>query len=83
MNRIVPVIVVIGAGAVPSTGKAVLLTTLTTLMAFGTISFSSHKGLAQLGMITCIGLSIALLTSLFVIPILIRLTSSRVAGSTS
>jgi len=61
-------------GAVSSTGKAVLLTTLTTLMAFGTISFSVHRGLAQTGIITCIGLTMALLSSLFIIPTLVKLT---------
>jgi len=59
--------------AVSSTGKAVLLTTLTTLMAFGTISFSIHRGLAQTGIITCVGLTIALLSSLFVVPTLVKL----------
>ena len=60
------------AGAVSSTGKAVLLTTLTTLMAFGSISFSIHHGLAQMGMITCIGLTIALLCSLLLVPTMVR-----------
>jgi len=65
------------AGAVSSTGKAVLLTTLTTLMAFGSISFSIHRGLAQMGMITCIGLTIALLGSLLLVPTMVRVAFRR------
>ena len=59
--------------AISSTGKAVLLTTLTTLTAFGTISFSIHRGLAQIGIITCIGLSISLLSSLFLVPSMVKI----------
>lgn len=58
---------------VSSTGKAVLLTTLTTLMAFGTISFSAHPGVAQLGQITFVGITFAFVSSMFVIPNLTRL----------
>jgi hypothetical protein len=63
--------------AISSTGKAVFLTTMTTLLAFGTISFSIHKGLAQTGLITCVGLVMALLSSLFVIPSLVRLLFAK------
>lgn len=59
--------------AVSSTGKAVLLTTLTTLMAFGSMSFSTHPGLAQFGQFICVGLILAFLSSLFIIPNLIKL----------
>lgn len=59
--------------AISSTGKAVLLTTLTTLAAFGSFSFSAHPGLAELGITTCIGLTMAFLSSLFVIPVLSKL----------
>ena len=59
--------------SVSSTGKAVLLTTLTTLMAFGTISFSINPGLAQMGQITCIGLVLSLLGSLFLLPLVVKI----------
>ena len=59
--------------AVASTGKAVMLTTLTTLVAFGAISFSAHKGMAMMGTFAFIGLSVAFLCSLFVVPLLVKL----------
>lgn len=55
-----------------STGKAVLLTTLTTLMAFGTVSFSIHPGIAYLGRVIFIGISMAFISSIFVIPLLVK-----------
>ncbi len=56
-----------------STGKAVLLTTLTTLMAFSSISFSLHPGIASLGQFAVIGLSLAFLSSIFVIPFFVKI----------
>ncbi|MFW5799168.1 MAG: MMPL family transporter, partial [Spirochaetota bacterium] len=41
--------------SVSSTGKSIVLTTLTTLMAFGSFAFSIHPGLAELGLFTSIG----------------------------
>ena len=58
--------------AVASTGKAVMLTTLTTLVAFGAISFSAHKGMAMMGTFSFIGLSVAFLSSLFLVPVLVK-----------
>lgn len=55
-----------------STGKAVLLTTLTTLVAFGTVSFSVHPGIAEIGKVVFIGLSMSFLTSIFIIPLLVK-----------
>ena len=63
--------------AVSSTGKAVLLTTLTTLVAFGAISFSAHKGMAMMGIFSFIGLTVAFLSSLFLVPALIKLAHGR------
>ena len=59
--------------AVASTGKAVMLTTLTTLVAFGAISFSAHKGMSMMGIFSFIGLSVAFLTSIFLVPLLVKL----------
>ena len=69
--------------AVASTGKAVLLTTLTTLVAFGAISFSAHKGLAMMGQFSFIGLSVAFLCSLFLVPVLVKLVFRGATRSAS
>jgi uncharacterized protein len=58
---------------ISSTGKAVLLTTLTTLAAFGTMAFAAHPGLQILGRVTSLGLIIAFLSSIFVVPTLVKL----------
>ncbi len=57
---------------ISSTGKAVLLTTLTTLVAFGTVSFSVHPGIANLGRVVFIGLTMSFLSSIFIIPLLVK-----------
>jgi predicted RND superfamily exporter protein len=59
--------------AISSTGKAVLLTTLTTLVSFGVVAFSTHPGIASLGLIISIGLTMCFLSSLFLIPTLVKI----------
>lgn len=58
------------AVAVSSTGKAVIMTTLTTLIGFGSIAFSSHKGLAGLGMTVVIGMALCMVITLVLLPAL-------------
>jgi hypothetical protein len=58
---------------ISSTGKAVLLTTLTTLAAFGSMAMSAHPGLQILGRITSLGLVLAFLSSIFIVPTLVKL----------
>ncbi len=54
-----------------STGKAVVLTSLTTMLAFGSLGFAVYRGLASLGITLLIGVGTALLTSLLVLPALL------------
>lgn len=56
--------------AVANTGKAVIITTLTTLIGFGSIAFSSHKGLAGLGMTVVIGMAFCMFITLVLLPAL-------------
>jgi hypothetical protein len=58
---------------VSSTGKAVLLSTLTTLMSFGSLATSNHPGLAGFGLLICVGLILSFLSSIFIIPTLVRI----------
>ncbi|MDH4230417.1 MAG: MMPL family transporter [Nitrospirota bacterium] len=55
------------------TGKAVLVAGLTTLAGFGTIGFSSYKGLATMGQVAAIGTMLCVLFSLTLIPSLLKL----------
>jgi uncharacterized protein len=55
-----------------STGKAVVLTSLTTMLAFGSLGFAVYRGLASLGLTLMIGVGTALLATLLVLPALLR-----------
>ncbi|MGD8779468.1 MAG: MMPL family transporter [Ignavibacteria bacterium] len=60
-----------------STGKAVLLTSLTTMLAFGSLIFATYRGLGSMGSALFIGVSSCLLTSLLILPALIGLIENR------
>lgn len=60
-----------------STGKAVLITSLTTFLAFGALAFSSHRGLASLGATLAIGIITMLLATLVVLPAIIALMDHK------
>ncbi|MBM4054150.1 MAG: hypothetical protein FJ264_05655 [Planctomycetes bacterium] len=56
-----------------STGKAIVVSALTTILGFGSLALASHRGIASLGLILVISLSCSLMTSLFVLPSTISL----------
>jgi len=56
------------------TARAVLLSALTTIASFGTLAFSSHLGIASLGQLLTIGVSLVLVCNLVVLPALVVLT---------
>ncbi|UCH11119.1 MAG: MMPL family transporter [Fidelibacterota bacterium] len=51
-----------------STGKAILLTSLTTMLAFGSMSFSIWRGYGSLGIALVIGVGACFLTSVIILP---------------
>ncbi len=55
-----------------STAKAVLLSALTTGASFGNLAFSPHAGTASMGVLLTVGLTVNLICSLVVLPILLR-----------
>ncbi len=55
------------------TGKAVLVAGLTTIAGFGSIGFSSYRGLATMGQVAAIGTSLCVVLSLTLLPALLRL----------
>jgi len=71
----------VGAGAMSGvvrfTGPAVLLTSLTTLMAFGTLAFADNRGLVSVGLFTLLGVSACLLASLVTLPAALELYARR------
>lgn len=55
-----------------STGKAVLITSLTTMLAFGSLGFAVYKGLASLGLALTIGVGTAFLATVFILPLFMK-----------
>lgn len=53
-----------------ATGKAVVLSALTTLASFAALGFSAHRGMASMGQLLALGLVICLLCTLIVLPAL-------------
>ncbi len=65
----------------PSTASSVLITSLTTMVGFGSLMIASHQGLQSLGRVLTIGVSCCLFTSLVMVPALLAWASRmRAAG---
>ena len=60
-----------------STPRAILLSGLTTLGAFGALSVSDHGGLSSLGVLLSLAMIYLLLCTLFVLPALLAWRSQR------
>jgi predicted RND superfamily exporter protein len=56
-----------------STATAILITTLTTFIGFGSMMIASHRGLQSLGRVFVIGTACCLMTSLIVLPAILAL----------
>lgn len=59
------------------TGRAVLLCELTTIVGFATLAFTTHRGLASFGITLTLGITFALVFSLFVLPPLLQWVAPR------
>ncbi|TET94805.1 MAG: hypothetical protein E3J28_01865, partial [Desulfobacteraceae bacterium] len=62
---------------VSQTGRAVILTSLTTLVGFGSIALSHYPGLRSMGYVACIGISTCLFASIIVLPVIFSIIPSR------
>ncbi|GAI85098.1 unnamed protein product, partial [marine sediment metagenome] len=60
---------------VSQTGRAVILTSLTTLVGFGSIALSHYPGLRSMGYVACIGISACLFASVIVLPAIFSIIS--------
>lgn len=65
-----------------ATGRGILVAGLTTILGFGTLMISSHRGIASLGLALSLGVSCCMLCSLVTLPALLRLLSGRAARVT-
>ncbi|MFC1849071.1 RND family transporter [candidate division CSSED10-310 bacterium] len=59
------------SAALNLSGKAVVMTSLTTIIAFGSLAFSDYKGLAAMGYLAISGVGFSLLCTLIMLPALI------------
>jgi predicted RND superfamily exporter protein len=68
-------------GAFHTVGRALLLAGSTTIIGFGFLGTSSNLGMAGLGRVCALGLTILLLTSVFLLPAWVRLFAPEVRGA--
>jgi hypothetical protein len=54
-----------------STGRAILLTSITTMLGFGSLWFATYRGLGSMGIALFIGVGMCFLASVIVIPVII------------
>jgi predicted RND superfamily exporter protein len=52
-----------------SVGRALLLAGTTTVAGFGSLAFSSNAGMASLGKVCALGITLALLTAVYLLPV--------------
>ncbi len=60
-----------------STGKAILLSGLTTIFGFGSLAFATHRGIASLGALMSLGVALCMVTSLYVCPAVLKAVGRR------
>ncbi|MDO4628006.1 MAG: MMPL family transporter [Planctomycetia bacterium] len=61
----------------PSTSMSVILTSLTTILSFGTLMLAQHRGLQSLGLVLVIGTTCCWLSSLLILPAILNLFFSK------
>jgi predicted RND superfamily exporter protein len=60
-----------------STGRAVVLTALAAMAAFGSLLISAHRGIRSLGLLTVIGISACLIAAMILLPALVQLIQRK------
>jgi predicted RND superfamily exporter protein len=60
-----------------STGLAVILTSLTTMIGFGSLMVADHQGVYSVGLVLTLGVGSCMITSVTLLPALMKLCSAR------
>ncbi len=60
-----------------STGKAIIITSLTTMLAFGSLVFATYRGFGSMGIALFIGVGACLATSILVLPAVLTLVERK------
>ncbi len=63
--------------AIEFTGRAVVLTSLTTMLAFGSLALGNYRGVREMGLLAIIGLGYALFSSLIVLPAILKIWGKK------
>ncbi len=58
-----------------STGKAIVLTSLTTMVGFGSLMIARHNGIFSLGLLSVLAVTCSLVAALVVLPLILRFLS--------
>jgi predicted RND superfamily exporter protein len=66
-----------------SIGRAIFLTTLTTVLGFGSLIPSSYRGYGSMGKLVTLGISLCFVASVLLLPAILKLSYGRKAGSQS
>jgi predicted RND superfamily exporter protein len=64
--------------AVEKTGRAVVITSLTTIFGFGSLCIANFQGIREIGLLVIIGTVGLLFATLVFLPALVRLTDPRI-----
>ena len=74
-----------GAGglqkATSKVGHAILLTSITTMIGFGSVAFYTHRGMASLGKVLFLGVGFCFLSTIVVFPLIGSYLEKRVLGN--
>ncbi|WP_372367520.1 MMPL family transporter [Candidatus Uabimicrobium sp. HlEnr_7] len=62
---------------VASTGHAILITSLTTAIGFGSLSFADYQGLSSLGIMMVLGVMCCLYTSIVLLPAILKILQGK------
>jgi len=60
-----------------STSKAVFYSAVTTVISFGGLAFSRHRGMASMGYLLTVGITLTVISTLFVLPLLLGKSEDR------
>ncbi|MEE9165371.1 MAG: MMPL family transporter [Nitrospinota bacterium] len=60
-----------------STGKAVILSSLTTMIGFGSLMVASHRGIHSIGVLLTIGVGCCMIASLTILPAILKITREK------
>jgi uncharacterized protein len=66
-----------------STAKAITLAALTTIVGFGSLMISSHRGIYSLGLLVALGVGSVLIASLTTLPSLLAILGKAAGGHTA